>query len=36
MKEIEQDEQEIKVESNWGDNYPPNMNDNWARELGII
>lgn len=22
--------------NDWGDNYPPNMNDRYARELGII
>lgn len=36
-KKEEQRDRLDRIESNsWGDSYPPNMTDSWARELGII
>lgn len=35
-KEEEQEEVEQIETRNWGDDFPPNMTDSWARELGII
>lgn len=34
-QELEDKIDRIETRS-WGDDYPPNMTDSWARELGII